>query len=46
MKPRTLLQKKVAEQSKRLAPITQKQQDWAFQNCFDQPDIRGKADTF
>lgn len=43
MKPRTLLQKKVAEQSKRLAPITQKQQDWAFQNCFDQQARRLKS---
>lgn len=35
MKPKTKLQKQVAEQSKRLAPITQRQKDWAFQNCFD-----------
>lgn len=35
MKPRTKFQKQVAEQSKRLAPITQRQKDWAFQSCFD-----------
>ncbi|NCB83667.1 MAG: PcfJ-like protein [Bacteroidia bacterium] len=35
MKPKTKFQKQVAEQSKRLAPITRKQRDWAFQNCLE-----------
>ena len=45
MKPRTKLQKEVAEQSKRLAPITQKQQDWAFRNCLKQQARRLKNGT-
>lgn len=35
MKPRTKLQQQVAKQSKRLAPISKKQCDWAFENCFE-----------
>lgn len=45
MKPRTKLQKQVAEQSKRLAKITRKQQDWAFQNCFEHQARRLKNGT-
>lgn len=45
MKPRTKLQKQVVEYSKRLAPISQKQQDWAFKNCFEQEARRLKNGT-
>ena len=45
MKPRNLSQKKVAEQSKRLAKITQKQQDWAFKNCLEHQARRLKNGT-
>ena len=45
MKPKTKFQKQVAEQSKRLAPITRRQRDWAFQNCLEQQARRLKNGT-
>ena len=45
MKPKTKFQKQVAEQSKRLAKITQKQQYWAYQNCFEHQARRLKNGT-
>lgn len=45
MKPRTKLQKRVVEQSNSLAPITQKQYDWAFKNCFEHTARRLKNGT-
>ncbi len=45
MKPKTKLHKQVTEQSKRLAPITRKQRDWAFQKCFEQQARRLKNGT-
>lgn len=46
MKPRTKFQKQVVSLSKRLAPINQRQQDWAFQNCFEHQARRLKGGKF
>lgn len=45
MKPRTKFQKQVVSLSKRLAPISAKQQSWAFENCFAHEARRLKNGT-
>lgn len=45
MLAKTKFQKQVVSLSERLAKITQKQQDWAFQNCLDRQAQRLKNGT-
>lgn len=45
MKARTKFQKQVVSLSKRLAPINQRQQDWAFSTCFERQARRLKNGT-
>ncbi len=40
MKPKTKLQKRVVELSTKLKPITQKQENWAYENCLDLYAVR------
>lgn len=40
MKPKTLLQKKVFAIHQKLKPISEKQKEWAFSNCFDNYIVR------
>ena len=45
MKAKTKLQHRVYSLSQRLAPISERQQEWAFQHCFDHYGRRTKKGT-
>jgi len=45
MKAKTKLQQRVYSLSQRLAPISERQQEWAFQHCFDHYGRRTKKGT-
>lgn len=45
MKAKTKLQQRVYSLSRRLAPISERQQEWAFQHCFDHYGRRTRKGT-
>lgn len=46
MKPKTILQKRVVELSKKLRPITEKQLHWGYEKCLDKNVTRSKKKLY